>query len=236
MNSKSTNDAAAFIRTIAEFRKRNLQWAEDAVRQSVAITANEALQKNIIDLISTDDQELLNQVDGKLILRDSSKIVLHTQGASIQILEMGFTEKILNIISDPDVAYILLMLGLVGLLFELFNPGSIFPGIIGFISLVLAFYALNTLPVNYAGLSLIIFGIILLLLEIKIVSHGMLAIGGITALLIGSLMLIRPDSTMEFARISRVLIIIFCYGNFLFFLIYYRYGIKSTAKKTSYRH
>lgn len=231
MNNKSTNDAAAFIRTIAEFRKRNLQWAEDAVRQSVAITANEALQKNIIDFISTGDQELLNQADGKLILRDSSRIVLHTKGASVQTLEMGFTEKILNVISDPDVAYILLMLGLVGLLFELFNPGSIFPGIIGFISLVLAFYALNTLPVNYAGLSLIIFGIILLLLEIKIVSHGMLAIGGIAALLIGSLMLIRPDSTMEFARISRILIISSVSVTSCFFLFIIGMGLKAQRRK-----
>jgi membrane-bound serine protease (ClpP class) len=184
MNSKSTNDAAAFIRTIAEYRKRNLPWAEDAVRQSVAITANEALEKNIIDLIVPDDRELLNQIDGRYVVHDSARILLHTRGATIQTLDMGFTEKMLNVVSDPDVAYILLMLGLVGLLFELFNPGSIFPGIIGFISLVLAFYALNTLPVNYAGLALIIFGVGLLLLEIKIVSHGMLAIGGIVALLI----------------------------------------------------
>ena len=179
MTSKSTNDAAAFIRTIAEYRKRNLQWAEDAVRQSVAITANEALQKNIIDLIASSDRELLNQIDGKLIRHDSTGFTLHTRGAVIQFLDMGFTEKLLNIISDPDIAYILLMLGLLGLLFELFNPGIIFPGIIGFISLVLAFYALNTLPVNYAGLALIVFGVTLLLLEIKVVSHGMLAIGGI---------------------------------------------------------
>jgi membrane-bound serine protease (ClpP class) len=231
MNSKSTNDAAAFIRTIAEYRKRNLQWAEDAVRQSVAITANEALQKNIIDLIAPGDQELLNQVDGKLILRDSSRIILHTKGASIQILEMGFTEKILNVVSDPDIAYILLMLGLVGLLFELFNPGSIFPGIIGFISLVLAFYALNTLPVNYAGLSLIIFGIVLLLLEIKIVSHGMLAIGGICSLLIGSLMLIRTDSTFDFMKISRVLIFSTVTVTTCFFLFVIGMGLKAQRRK-----
>ena len=157
MNSKSTNDAAAFIRTIAEYRKRNLEWSEDAVRQSVAITDSEALQKKIIDLIAMNDQDLLNGIDGKWILRDSIRFQIHTRGAGIQILEMGFTEKILNIISDPDVAYILLMLGLLGLLFELFNPGIIFPGIIGFISLTLAFYALNTLPLNYAGLALIVF-------------------------------------------------------------------------------
>jgi membrane-bound serine protease (ClpP class) len=231
MNSKSTNDAAAFIRTIAEFRNRNLQWAEDAVRQSVAISANEALQKNIVDLIASNDRELLNRIDGKLIKHDSSSFVLHTRGATIQLLEMGFTEKLLNIISDPDIAYILLMLGLLGLLFELFNPGIIFPGIIGFISLVLAFYALNTLPVNYAGLALIVFGVVLLLLEIKVVSHGMLAIGGIVALLTGSLMLIKPGSGLELMRISRVLIISTVALTSGFFLFVIGMGIKAQRRK-----
>jgi membrane-bound serine protease (ClpP class) len=231
MNNKSTNDAAAFIRTIAEYRKRNLQWAEEAVRQSVAITANEALQKNIIDLIVPSDRELLNQVEGRSFVRDSATIQLHTRGATIQTLEMSFTEKILDIVSDPDVAYILLILGLLGLLFELFNPGIIFPGIIGFISLVLAFYALNTLPVNYAGLSLIIFGVVLLLLEIKIVSHGMLAIGGVTSLLIGSLMLIRPDSNLEIARISRTLIFSSVAVTAGFFLFVIGMGLRAQRAK-----
>jgi membrane-bound serine protease (ClpP class) len=231
MNSKSTNDAAAFIRTIAEYRKRNLQWAEDAVRQSVAITANEALEKNIIDIIASGDQELLNKADGKSIFRDSVQTHLHIRGATIQVLEMSFTEKILNLISDPDVAYILLMLGLVGLLFELFNPGSIFPGIVGFISLVLAFYALNTLPVNYAGLVLIIFGIVLLLLEIKIVSHGMLAIGGIVSLLIGSLMLIRTDSNLDVVKISRVLIFSSVAVTTCFFIFVIGMGLKAQRRK-----
>ena len=231
MNSKSTNDAAAFIRTIAEYRKRNLLWAEAAVRQSVAITASEALQEKIIDLIASNDRDLLNQVDGKLIKRDSATSILHTRGAVIQTLEMGFTEKLLNIISDPDIAYILLMLGLLGLLFELFNPGIIFPGIIGFISLVLAFYALNTLPVNYAGLALIVFGVILLLLEIKVVSHGMLAIGGIAALLTGSMMLIRPGSGLEVMRISRTLIISTVAITSGFFLFVIGMGIKAQRSK-----
>jgi len=231
MNNKSTNDAAAFIRTIAEYRNRNLEWAEDAVRQSVAITETEALRKNIIDLIASNDRELLNQIDGRTIKRDSSRFVLHTRGATIQLLEMGFTEKLLNIISDPDIAYILLMLGLLGLLFELFNPGIIFPGIIGFISLVLAFYALNTLPVNYAGLALIVFGVVLLLLEIKVVSHGMLAIGGIVALLTGSLMLIRPGSGLELMRISRTLIISTVAITSGFFLFVIGMGIKAQRRK-----
>ena len=207
MNSKSTNDAAAFIRTIAEYRKRNLQWSEEAVRESVSITASEALKKNIIDLIVSTDADLLNEVDGRTIIRDSIMIPLHTRGATIQTLDMGIGEKFLNIISDPDVAYVLMMLGILGLLFELFNPGVYLPGIIGFISIVMAYYALNTLPVNYAGLALIIFGIVLLVLEIKIVSHGVFAIGGISALLIGSLMLIRPDSNFDLVRISRAVII-----------------------------
>jgi membrane-bound serine protease (ClpP class) len=232
MIGKATNDAAAFIRTIAEYRKRNLEWAEEAVRQSVAITAQEALQKNIIDLIAGSDRELLNRIDGKSVARDSAAaIILQTRGATVQTLEMGFTERMLDLVSDPDIAYILLMLGLFGLIFELFNPGIIFPGIIGFISLMLAFYALNTLPVNYAGLALIIFGIVLLLLEIKIVSHGMLAIGGIAALLIGSMMLIRPGSTLDMARISRVLIFSSVGITTCFFLFVVGMGLKAQRAK-----
>jgi membrane-bound serine protease (ClpP class) len=166
-----------------------------------------------------------------MVQRDSTNFSLHTRGATIQFLEMGFTEKLLNIISDPDIAYILLMLGLLGLLFELFNPGAIFPGIIGFISLVLAFYALNTLPVNYAGLALIVFGVVLLLLEIKVVSHGMLAIGGIMALLVGSLLLIRPGSGLEAMRISRALIISTVAVTAGFFLFVIGMGIRAQRRK-----
>ncbi|HEX4850076.1 MAG TPA: NfeD family protein, partial [Puia sp.] len=221
----------AFIRTIAEYRKRNLDWAEDAVRQSDAITANEALEKKIIDLIATNDRDLLEKIDGKWIVRDSINFQMHTRGAVIQTVEMGFTEKLLNIVSDPDVSYILLILGMLGLVFEFFNPGSILPGIIGVISLVISFYALSTLPVNYAGLALIVFGILLFLLEIKIVSHGMLAIGGIASLLIGSLMLIRPGSDLEVIRISRTLIISTVALTAAFFLFVIAMGIKAQRKK-----
>jgi membrane-bound serine protease (ClpP class) len=170
-------------------------------------------------------------VDGRSVIHNGGNIVLHTRGATIQVLEMGFTEKILNLISDPDLTYILLMLGLIGILFELFNPGAIFPGIVGFISLVLAFYALNTLPVNWAGLALIVFGVILMLLEIKIISHGLLAIGGIVSLLMGSLMLIRPDSNLEFGRISRALIISMVAVSAGFFLFVMGMGLKALRKK-----
>ena len=231
MSSKVTNDAAAFMRTIAEYRKRNSLWPEEAVRHSVSITAAEALQKKIIDCIASNDADLLSQLDGKIYLRDSVKIPFHVRGATIEKLDMGFSEKLLDIISDPDVAYILLMVGILGILFEIFNPGIYFSGIAGFISLVLAFYSLNTLPVNYAGLALIIFGIILLVLEIKIVSHGAFAVGGIAALLIGSLMLIRPVSGFEVMRISRALIystVVVVSGFFLFVI---GMGIRAQVRK-----
>jgi membrane-bound serine protease (ClpP class) len=218
MNRKITNDAAAFIRSIAEKRNRNIQWAEEAVRNSISVSENEALKINVIDLIARNHDDLLSKIDGKNIVLASGTRVIHTKRVHIDFLEMGFAEKILNIISDPTVAYILMMLGFYGLLFELYNPGAIFPGIVGVIGLVLAFYSFHTLPVNYAGLVLIIFGVILFLLEIKIVSHGLLAIGGIVSLLLGSLMLIRTSSTLEFARISYTAIIATVVVSSVFFL------------------
>jgi membrane-bound serine protease (ClpP class) len=231
MNTKATNDAAAFIRTIAEFRKRNLMWAEEAVRQSVAITQKEALEQHIIDLVASSDGELLEAVDGRTITRGRDSLVLHTRGAGVQVLEMDFSEKLLNLISDPDIAYMLMMLGFFGILLEFFNPGSIFPGIVGFICLVLAFYALNTLPLNYAGLALIVFALVLFLLEIKVASHGMLAIGGIVSLLTGSLMLVKPGSGLEFARISRTVIVSFVILTAGFFLFIIGMGLKAQRLK-----
>jgi len=230
MNNKATNDAAAFIRTIAEFRKRNLEWAEDAVRQSVAITATEALQKHIIDLIVPSDRDLLNQVDGKMILRDSVNLPLHTRGTEIQTLEMGFIEKMLNIISDPNIAYLMMMFGFFGILFEFFNPGAILPGIAGVIALIFAFYAMQTLPVNYAGVALIAFALLLFILEIKIVSHGVLAIGGIISLILGSMMLIRTGSG-DIGRISWTVIISTTAVTALFFLFVIGMGIKAQRLK-----
>jgi membrane-bound serine protease (ClpP class) len=231
MSSKATNDAAAFIRTIAEYRKRNLQWSEDAVRHSVSITASEALKKNIIDCIASSDADLLRQLEGKFFTRDSVQMPFHTSSALVENLNLGFSEKLLDIISDPDVAYVLLMIGILGILFEIFNPGIYFSGIAGVISLVLAFYSLNTLPVNYAGLALIVFGIILLVLELKIISHGVFAIGGIASLLIGSLMLIRPVSGFEVLRISRALIYSTVIVVSAFFLFVISMGIRAQVRK-----
>ncbi|HTM91011.1 MAG TPA: hypothetical protein VL095_01230, partial [Flavisolibacter sp.] len=140
MSEKVTNDAVAFIRTIAEKRNRNADWAENAVRNSVSVTASVALQQKIIDMIANDDNELLQQLDGRTVQLNNGSITLHTKEVKVLEYEMSFIEKLLNIVSDPNIAYILLMLGFYGLMFELFNPGSILPGIVGVICLVLAFY------------------------------------------------------------------------------------------------
>jgi len=231
MNAKVTNDAAAFIRTIAEKRNRNLEWAEDAVRHSLSITETEALAKKVIDTIAASDEELLKEIDGKIIEVRSGTATLHTRTAIIEEYEMGTMEKLLNLLSDPNIAYILLMLGMYGLLFELYSPGAIFPGIIGVIALILAFYSMQTLPINYAGLALIIFGIILFLLEIKIVSHGLLAIGGTVSLLLGSLMLIRPDASWNFVSLSLSVIIASVAVTAFFFLFVIGLGIRAQRAK-----
>jgi membrane-bound serine protease (ClpP class) len=231
MNEKITNDAVAFIRTIAEKRNRNAGWAEDAVRKSVSITSSDALQDKVVDLVATHIEDLLQQIDGRTIALSRGSATLQTAHARIENTEMSFAEKILDIISDPNIGYILMMLGFYGILFELYNPGSILPGIIGVIGLILAFYSMHTLPVNYAGLALIIFGIILFLLEIKITSYGMLTIGGMVSLFLGSMMLLKPDSGFEFIQISRTVIIGTTLISALFFLFVIGLGIRAQRAK-----
>jgi membrane-bound serine protease (ClpP class) len=231
MNEKVTNDAAAFVRTIAEKRSRNIVWAEEAVRKSVSLTGSEAVQQKVVDLLATDTRQLLEQIDGRTVNLSTGSATLHTRSASIEQLDMSFSEKVLNIISDPNLAYMLLMLGFYGLLFELYNPGAIFPGIAGVIGLVLGLYAFHTLPVNYAGLALMIFGIILFLLEIKITSHGLLTIGGIVSLLLGSLMLIRDDTAFPILKISTTVILSTTAITALFFLFVVGAGIRAQRAK-----
>jgi len=231
MNEKATNDAAAFIRTIAENRKRNLAWAEEAVRKSISITETEALKDNVIDLIAKDLNDLLAQIDGRSVETVEGTVTLKTRGAEITVLEMGWSEKILDILSDPNIAYILFMLGIYGLMFELYNPGSILPGVVGVISLILAFYSLHTLPINYAGLALIIFSIILFIAEIKVPSYGLLTVGGIVSFILGSLMLIRSESGLEFIEISSSVIITTAVLTIIFFLLILGFGIKALRRK-----
>lgn len=229
MWEKITNDAAAFVRTIAEKRKRNVKWAEKAVRESISSTETEALKENVIDLIAKNMDELLEKIDGMKVEIATGEKVLHTKGAEQKFVEMNWREKLLALISDPNIAYILLMLGIYGVLFELYNPGSIFPGVIGAICLILAFYSLQALPINYAGLALILLGIILLILELKITSHGLLTIGGVISLLLGSIMLI--NSPFEFMQISLTVIITAVALTVLFFMFAIGMALRAQRRK-----
>jgi len=231
MNEKATNDAAAFIRTISEKRERNVQWAEDAVRKSLSITETEALKEKVIDTIAISVKDLLEKIDGKEISLSSGRKVLDTKNAEVINIDMNFQQKILSLLSDPNIAYILFMIGLYGIMFELYNPGGIFPGVIGGISIILAFYSLNTLPVNYAGVALIIFAIILFIAEIKIVSHGLLSVGGVISLILGSIMLIDTESTLEAAKISWQVILVIVILTTAFFLFAIGFGIKAQNRK-----
>jgi membrane-bound serine protease (ClpP class) len=230
MMEKSTNDAVAFIRSIAEKRGRNMDWAENTVRHSISITATEALNNKVIDLIAETDKELLNAIDGRIIQTATGSIKLNTKNALVRTYEMSFSEKMLNVISDPNIAYMLLMLGFFGIMFELFNPGAILPGIVGVISLILSLYSMHTLPINYAGMALIFFALLLFVLEIKIMTHGILAIGGIISLLLGSMILINT-STGEIGRISWSVIITITIITTLFFLFIIGLGIKAQKRK-----
>ena len=200
MTRKIENDAAAYIRGLAERRGRNATWAEDAVRKSVSATATEALKLKVIDLVAANRADLLAKIDGRTVESGAGKITLKTKTARIVEIEMGLRDKVLSVISNPTIAYILLILGMAGLYFELSTPGAILPGVLGGICLILAFYAFQTLPINYAGLLLIILGVILFIAEVMVVSHGILTIGGIAAMILGSLMLI--DSPAPFLQIS----------------------------------
>ena len=202
MAEKVTNDAAAFIRTISEKRHRNISWAEEAVRKSLSITETEALKKNVIDFIAKNRNALLDSLDGRSISTTDGTVTLSTKNAAIETWDMGWRYKILDILSDPNIAYIFMMIGIYGLLFELYNPGAVFPGVAGAISLLIALYSMHTLPINYSGAALIVLGIILFLLEIKITSYGLLTIGGSISLFLGSIMLINTDAWFEFQDIS----------------------------------
>ncbi|MFQ5427672.1 MAG: nodulation protein NfeD [Thermodesulfobacteriota bacterium] len=200
MLKKVENDAAAYIKGIARKRNRNADWAEEAVRKSVNVTAEEALKLKVIDLVAVDRQELLAKINNMKVQLPTGPATLHTEGAVVEVFDMGLRERILKAISDPNVAYVLMMIGMLGLYFELSSPGTILPGVVGAISLVLAFYALNTLDINYAGLLLIGLAVIFFIVEINVVSYGLLTMAGLVALVLGSIMLF--DSPLPFMTLS----------------------------------
>jgi membrane-bound serine protease (ClpP class) len=231
MNEKVTNDAVAFIRSIAQDRNRDSVWAERTVRESLSFTAQEAFRHHVIDIIAADLPDLMRQIEGKEIRLLTGTKLMHTGSASLEEENLNGIEKILQLLADPNIAYILMLLGIYGLLFELYSPGAILPGILGGISIILAFYGMHTLPVNYAGVALILFGIILYLLEIKVVSYGLLGIGGTVAILLGSMMLIRHESTYDIFRISRGIIIAAVLTSAAFFFLVIATGVKAQRRR-----
>lgn len=220
MSEKVINDMVAHAKSVAEKRGRNQKWVEQAIRESVSVTETEALKENIIDLIAEDTDDLIRQLNG---LKLAGKGELKLDKAQKVVVEPSLRTNVLKTISNPNIAYILLMIGLAGLYFELSHPGAIFPGVIGGISLVLAFFALQTLPVNYAGILLIVLAIIFFIMEMKIPSYGLLSVAGVISLLLGSLMMFKgtePDMKLSLKVLLPTLILISGFFVFIAGLVF----------------
>jgi len=219
MMEKVVNDAEAYVEGIARKRDRDEALARKMVRDSISLSADKAFTGHIIDIIAADRGDLLRQLEGRRISRDGKDIVLRLAGAQIVQAEMGTAERILNVISNPNVAYVLMILGMLGLFFELSNPGVILPGVIGAIALILAFFAFQTLPVNYAGVLLILLALILFIAEIKVVSHGILTLGGVIAMVLGSLMLFESPEPYLRVSWSIILVTVLATAGFFAFIV-----------------
>ncbi|MCW5601992.1 nodulation protein NfeD [Nitrosomonas sp.] len=193
MTKKIVNDAVAYIRGLAQMRGRNAEWAEKAVREATSLTADEALAEGVIDLIASDIPDLLAKIDGRTVKMQGQEIILSTQDVAIVELEQDWRTRLLAIITDPNIAYILMLIGIYGLILEFANPGTIVSGVVGAVCLLLALFAFQVLPVNYAGLALIFLGIVFMLAEMFVPSFGALGIGGMIAFVIGSIMLLDMD-------------------------------------------
>ncbi len=232
-SKKAAEDVAAYVRTLTSHRHRNVTLAEQAVNESKAFTEQEALDANppLIDLLATDVPDLLGKLDGRSITRfDGSTLVLHTAGARVVPIEMSLRQRVLSAIAHPEVAYILLTLGTLGLTIELWSPGAILPGVAGALCLLLAFFALQVLPFNMAGLLLMLLGLVLFALEIKITSYGLLTIGGLVSLTIGSMMLM--DASVPELRLSLgfVLPVVLAFAGIAAFLV--RLAIQSQRRRS----
>jgi membrane-bound serine protease (ClpP class) len=231
MERKVTNDASAYMRTIAEKRGRPIDLAEEWVRKATAKTETEALKAKLIDVVSPKLADLLEAIDGRVVTTAAGKVKLETKNAVVHREEMNLREKILKIITDPTIAYLLLILGLAGLYFEFSTPGAILPGVLGGISLILALYAFQQLPINYAGVLLILLAIVMFIAEIKVVSHGVLTLGGIAAMILGSMMLINTPA--PYMRISVGAIIGTAVGTAAFFLFVVGAGVRALRSRTT---
>jgi membrane-bound serine protease (ClpP class) len=197
MSEKIVNDTVAWARALAAQRGRNAEWAARAVKESISAPASEALEQHVIDFLAANQRELLDGLDGREISLPDRVAVLHTRGAVVERLEMSWSERLLDVLANPTLAYLLLLVGVAGVLFEITHPGFWAPGIIGLGCLVLAFFALQMLPINYAGLALIGLGLVLLIMEVKVHSLGLLTLAGLVSLLLGSAMLVEPVPGIE---------------------------------------
>lgn len=229
MMEKVAKDAEAYVRSIAKQRGRNEEWAAKSVQESASIPAADAVKEKVADLVAVSIDELLEKVDGREVETKKGKVVLQTKGKNAALVAMPFKYRFLSYISDPNVAYILMMIGMYGILFEIYSPGAIFPGVVGGISLILALYAFQTLPISYAGLFLILLGVIFFILELKIVSHGALGIAGIISLVIGSIMLIDLPSSVLSISYATIIIVAVITGIFFFGVL--SYAIKAQLSK-----
>ncbi len=221
MKNKVVNDAVAYARSIAQQRGRNVDWAEQIVSHSISTAAAEALELKVIDLVAASENELIEKLDGQRYLRDGQSLLMSLEGVELVFAEMNWRQQILDKISNPNVAYLLMMLGILGIFFEISQPGVVLPGAIGAIAILLALFAFQSLPINYVGVLLILLALVLFILEVKVVSYGMLSVGGIVALSLGSIMLI--DSTEPYLQISLGVIVttvLVFSGLFLFCLFF----------------
>ncbi len=215
MKEKVENDAVAYLKSLAEQHGRNVSWAEDAVRKSVSATEQEALKLKIIDVVAEDIPALLKHLQGKKIALPHGSITFSSETATLREFPMGTRLELLKILSDPNIAYLLMSIGTIGIMAELYSPGAILPGIIGAISLILAFYSLQSLPVNYAGVLLVILGVVFLLLEISVTSYGLLALGGLAAMTLGGLLLIKSDAPFLQVSLSFLLPTVMTIGGLI---------------------
>ena len=227
MDVKVLNDALAFARSIAVERGRNAQWFQEAIRKSVSASAEEAFKLNVIDLVAHDLPTLIDKLDGWHFQRGGTTVVLKTAGAKLRTISPTMQERVLQVISNPDIAYLLLMIGLAGLYFELSTPGAVIPGVIGSISLILALYALHTLPVDYAGFLIILLALVFFVLEMKVSSHGALSLAGVACMVIGSVMLFRDPAD----RVGLSVLVPTCAAVSLFFAGVARLAFKAQTSR-----
>ncbi len=229
MAEKVTNDAVAYLTAIAKERRRNVKWAEKAIRESASIDAETALKMNVCEIVAEDENDLIAQLNGWSVEVRDEKRVLNTESSPVRKVTMNLKESLLLLLTNPNIAYVLLLLGIYGLFFELRNPGMIFPGIVGGICIILGFYALHLLPVNYAGVALILLSAILFILEIYITSGGLLTVGAVISLVLGSLILFESD--VPFFRLSWEVIMIAVVIIAAFFIFLLSLGLRAQFKK-----